>query len=326
MRHLPLVSPLLAIGLLAAALPCAALPPEPKAAARVLADQGYELYEAGKYDEAIDAFRRADQLFHAPTLVFAMAKASARAGKLLEARALFQKVIGEKLPAGAPEEFVGAQNSAEGEITALIPRIPTMIIKVSAPPKLHFSVSIDGVRVAPSALEKAIEQNPGQHAVLVMPETGRGVGRNVILREAESERVEVALVNGAALAPTVTASAPPPPPPVEPSKRGYVVPAIVAFSAGALGLGLGAALGATTLSRASDLEAQCPSHKGCAPSLQAGFSTTNTLAALSTAGFVLGGAGVTAGVILIALPVKDEAAPRASLSFGPGSASLRGSF
>ncbi len=93
MRLYPLAPPLLALGLLVAALPCAALPPEPKAAARVLADQGYELYEAGKFDEAIDAFRRADQLFHAPTLVFAMAKASARAGKLLEARALFQKVM-----------------------------------------------------------------------------------------------------------------------------------------------------------------------------------------------------------------------------------------
>ncbi len=201
-----------------------------------------------------------------------------------------------------------------------------MIIKVAAPPKLHFSVSIDGARIAPSALDRAIEQNPGQHAVLVMPETGKGVTRSVTLQEGQHERVEITLAPAPGLASVTKAAAPPPPPPPPPPRRGYLTPALVAFGAGAVGLGMGAALGATTLSRASDLEAQCPTHKGCAESLKPGFTTTNTLAALSTAGFVLGGAGVTAGVILLVLPAKDEGAPRASLSFGPGSATLRGAF
>jgi hypothetical protein len=326
MRLSPLAFPVIALGLLAWASPCAAAPPDPKAAARRLADQGYELYQAGKLDEAIDAFRRADQLFHAPTLVFAQAKANAKAGRLLEARALFQRVINEKLAPNAPDEFVGAQNSAEGELAALVPRIPTLVVKVSAPAKLHFSVSIDGVRVAPSALDKPIEQNPGQHAVLVMPETGRGVGKNVILQEGESERVELTLT--ASALPSDSArpgvATPPPPPPGPPNK--LLAPTIAAFGVGALGLGVGAALGATTLSRASDLDAQCPTHKGCAKSLQPAFTTTNTLAAFSTAGFVLGGAGLTAGVILLLVPSKRDAPTAAALSFGPGSVTLRGSF
>ena len=327
MRPSFLAPSLLALALLGATTPCAAAPPEARGLARALADKGYEAYEAGKYDEAIDAFRRADQLFHAPTLVFAQAKASAKAGKLIEARALFQKVVSEKLPRDAPEEFVGAQNTAESEIGGIIPRIPTLTIKVNAPAGLHYSVSIDGVRLAPSALDKAIEQNPGQHAVLVMPETGKGVSRNVILQEGENERVDLALsgvVPSKVLAPTPPTA--PPPPPEPPPRRGRIVPAIAMFGVGALGLGAGAALGGTTLSRAADLDAQCPTHKGCAESLKDGYSTTNTLAALSTAGFVLAGAAVTTGVVLLLIPAKDEGAPVATVSIGPRGLGVGGTF
>ncbi|MFO0761085.1 MAG: hypothetical protein U0359_31695 [Byssovorax sp.] len=332
MRLSFLAPPAFALALTGAALPCAAAPPDPKAAARKLADEGYELYQAGKMDEAIDAFRRADQLFHAPTLVFAQAKASARAGKLLEARALFQRVIAEKLPPNAPDEFVGAQSSAEGELTALTPRIPTIVIKVRAPDKLHFSVSIDGQRLPPSSLDKPVEQNPGQHAVLVMPETGKGTSRNVILHEGDSELVELTLTAQPPLEPQRKATPLPPAPPPPAQGNGLTTPAIVAFGAGAVGIGVGAGLGVMTLSRASDLDAQCPSHKACAPSLEPGFATTNLLAALSTAGFVIGGAGAAAGAILLLVPGKPgdpnkpADPPRAALSVGPGFAAVRGVF
>src|SRR5262249_21959990 len=129
----------------------------PKMAARALADKGYEAFQAGRYQEAADDFRQAEELFHAPTLVFGWARADAKLGKLIGARELFRRVVAEKLPPSAPEEFKGAKSSSESAVAELDAKIPKITLRVTAPSGLGFTVSLDDAPVAPSALGTPIE-------------------------------------------------------------------------------------------------------------------------------------------------------------------------
>src|SRR5687767_9631626 len=103
MRRLSIAVCAASLFLAPALAPAVALAPPPSAedrdAARKLADKGAELFDAGRYEESVEYFRKADERVHAPTFVLAIAQAYAKTGKLVEARDQYQRVIDEKLPA-----------------------------------------------------------------------------------------------------------------------------------------------------------------------------------------------------------------------------------
>ncbi|MEJ7728150.1 MAG: hypothetical protein WKG00_02950 [Polyangiaceae bacterium] len=107
----------------ASAQPTSDASPEERQAARALADKGLELYEAGRWAEALDRFQRAETVLHAPTHLLSMARAEARLGRLLAARKLYQRAAAEKLP-GAPKAFLQARGEAEAELSLLVKDIP----------------------------------------------------------------------------------------------------------------------------------------------------------------------------------------------------------
>ena len=115
--------------LLAAAAPAAGqgASPDAQATARARGEEGLKLYQAGKWDEAFAAFERADGLFHAPTLVVFMANCRRNQGRLVEARALYEKVVSEPLPRDPPEAFKKAQATARTELEALRGRLPQVL-------------------------------------------------------------------------------------------------------------------------------------------------------------------------------------------------------
>lgn len=123
MRY-PWILPCAALAVLAPATTHAQGAPPPAQAnsrerARALADKGYELFEAGKFEEAIKAFEEAERNFHAPTVLLLLARANVRLGRLREARGVYQRIIDEVLPAGAPPPFVEAQETARKELAEI---------------------------------------------------------------------------------------------------------------------------------------------------------------------------------------------------------------
>jgi hypothetical protein len=330
MRLLPALA---LLGLTLLAPPARAAGPDqtdPKFAARALADHGYALYQAGKYPAAIEAFEAADKLFHAPTLVFARAKAHAALGKLIEARALFQRVVDERLPANAPEAFVGAQNSAKTEIAGLDQRIPTLEITAAGAGGRRLKITVDDVEIPAVNLGRPLPQNPGGHVVVIVPLGSIGRSRSVNLAEGAHERVAIDLAvadDPAPPPPLARAAARPLPPP--PAPRGvWIVPTAVSFGVGAAGLGVGIATGVIAERSVIDLRSRCGGGKVCPSSEEGNLSSVKGVAAASTAGFILAGAGIVTGVVLLAVrPGSTPASPaRAALVAGPGAAFFQGVF
>ncbi|AUX40720.1 uncharacterized protein SOCE26_021210 [Sorangium cellulosum] len=164
-----------------------------KAAARSLADEGWNLYTAGRYEDALKAFSQAEAKVHAPTVLLMMARANEKLGRLLEARAVYKRIVEEKLAAGAAPAFVQAQASAKEELAALLPRIPTVRVVVRGAASDAVTLTLGGTSVEPSSF---VERNPGDH-VLVATITGRRpIVRTVNLTEGVREQIVLDIVSG----------------------------------------------------------------------------------------------------------------------------------
>jgi hypothetical protein len=124
------------------------------------------------------------------------------------------------------------------------------------------------------------------------------------------------------------ADPPPPPGGVEPAgpRKGPMLPALVAFGVGGLGLGVGAVTGLLTLGKVGDLEKNCPGQV-CSKAEESRYNSAHTLATVSTVGFVIAGLGAAAGAVLLVVRPGGDAAPeQTGVLVGPGWVGARGSF
>src|SRR5690606_26926577 len=87
-----------------------------RGAARLLAEKGDEKLHAGRFKEALQLFRMAEELFHAPTLVLAMAQAERRLGQWADARKHYKEVIAEDLGDRPQQAFLTAKAIAREEL------------------------------------------------------------------------------------------------------------------------------------------------------------------------------------------------------------------
>src|SRR5262245_50161387 len=116
-----------------------------RATARALADQGYRALKRRDYSAAVDRFRRADALVHAPTLVVDWARALVGLGLLVEAEEKYVLVLREGAPPSAPRSWTRALDDAKNELEALRPRIAWLTIDVFGP--RSYEATIDGVHL-----------------------------------------------------------------------------------------------------------------------------------------------------------------------------------
>src|SRR5262249_53421502 len=115
----------------AAGGPSARAPEEPAEASPALAlgEEGLRRFQATRWQEAYDLFRRANDAGHAPTLVLYMAHCQLGLGDLGAAYRLYRAVVRERLADDAPAQFRAAQRTAQQELRSLEPRLsPVKIV------------------------------------------------------------------------------------------------------------------------------------------------------------------------------------------------------
>jgi hypothetical protein len=316
-----------------------------RATARALTLEGYEALDRKDYATAADRFRRADELYHAPTVALGLAHAQVGLGKLVEALATYSRIVREGVPPNSPPAFAKAVEDARREIETLMSRIPSVIIVVRGASEVK--VTIDGVEVPSAALGVKRLVDPGNHVIRATSPTALPKETSLTLLERKVETVTLELEPTHAAPPPVAPppAAPPPiaapplataPPPIAdapveaPSSTQKTI-GFVTLGIGGAGLVLGAVGGGLALSKHSSLVDQCPGGR-CYPSqqsaLQSDVNAYHTLGALSTAGFVVGGAGIATGVILLVTAPKAKPARAAAVTplVAPGFVGAQGSF
>ncbi|MDI1482556.1 hypothetical protein [Polyangium sp. y55x31] len=319
-------------------------------AARALADEGFALYDQGKYADALDKFERADALVNAPTVKLLAARTLEKLGRLVEAAEKYRSITILQLDDKAPEAFRDAQETAAKELAALTPRIPTIELTVQGAGAELATVMLDG-KVFPRALIGVkTPLNPGVHRVEAdTPASSAAIDLKVDEKQAARAVLELKPKTGAEaggggdiVTPPGGGESPTKAPPGATQRLiGYV--SLGVGGAAAIG-GLGALISA--YSTRSDMEAFCErevngdtpctnkSQTNDTPVSPRNYvnlrSSIDTKATLSTALFVVGGVGLTAGVVLLLTAPKAKPASPTKASVEPwvgiGSVGLRGTF
>lgn len=277
-------------------------------AAREMGRDGIALFDQGEWAQALDKLKAAEAMFHAPTLVLYIARCEQKLGHLLAARAHYQAIIAERMPADAPEQFRNAKDTAYSELQALDKQIPSLLVIAQGP------VTLDGREVDVAA---PIRVDPGEHTL-----TSGGVSRTVSVKAGDGV-VRVALAGDEAAdeeAPAAGMDAPP----EAGDSEGPLWPAITAFAVGGVGLGVGIATGVMAMSKSDEIKSRCIDEVHCLSSDASLGDEAQTLATISTIGFVVGGVGLAAGVVLIL--VRPGGGDGVALHVAPTGLALTGAF
>ncbi len=315
-----------AVGVLTAA-PAHAQSDADRATARQLGGEGQEALDKKDFKTAEDRFRRADQLFHAPTLALGLARAYAANGKYVEAQETYNRIVREGVPAGAPAAFQNAVESARTEMASVSPKIGAVVITVTGAdnPK----VTVDEQPFPNAALGVKRAANPGVHVIRASADGYKTADARVTVTEAGTATANLTLEKDlnaavAALPPTGpaagtvpsngtgTGTGPAPAsnlsPPPEPSGGGSSVKTIglVLMGVGGAGLVVGGITGVMAMGKHSDLEKECPGGK-CTSLRQSDVDSYKSLGTISTIGFIAGGVLAAGGAVLFFTAPKEGA-------------------
>jgi len=202
--------------------PVPAVPDADKDAARNLFKEGYELQAAGRYAEALERFKRSEQVYPAPTALLHIAECEAQLQRLVEAAETYRELTRQQLPAGSPPPFVAAQAQGAAELQQIEPRIPHVRITVAPENVPGVSVSVDGqpMNVALLGVDRAID--PGEHKVGA---TAPGYERTeVSIRVEERTPTQAVALTLQPLTPLLVAPAPlPAAPPSSPAPQPQII-------------------------------------------------------------------------------------------------------
>ncbi len=285
-----------------------------RATARQLGQDGEDALGKKDWKRAEDDFRRADTLFHAPTLTLGLARALAGEGRYVEAQEAYNRIVREGVAPSAPDAFKKAVDDAKKEVDGVSAKIGSVVITVTAAgggdmPGLQVQLDDKSVNPASLGVQRAID--PGNHTLKVTATGFKDTQLSFKVPEGGSVNEPVTLERGGAAAPSATTSASAMPTTSAtaeptttasaetetPAPKKSILPWI-AFGVGGAGLIFGGITGGLAIGKHSTLSGECNGGT-CPPSAQSDLDSYHTMGTLSTVGFIIGGVGVAAGVVLL---------------------------
>ena len=278
-----------------------------RSAARQLATQGSEAYEAQNYSAAFDRFNRAYQLVSVPTVGIWSARSLVKLGRWVEASERYLEIERAPLAENAPPEHTRAKEEAAAERKDLLAKLPQVRVLIEGAEVSDVFVTLNGKVLNSALVGVNAPVDPGTLKV-------KGVrGEDVVdatIQVAERQTQDVKLVFKAEAAPV--AAAPPASAP-ESEQPGLLPPAVsadtssgsgqrtlsyVAFGLGGVGLAVGATFGIMAMGDKGDLDDKCNADRQCGPELEDDVDSYNTSRTISSIGLIGGAVLVGAGAVL----------------------------
>lgn len=282
--------------------------------------QGIELFEAGRFEQAAVAFRRAYELKPAYKVLFNLAQAENNANRFAAALWAYTKYLadgGGEIPRQRAEQV-------RAEIERLNALVGTVEIR-GVPDGAEVLVDRESRGRIP--LAEAIFVDLGRHEVVIEHQNRRILERVVTL--AGGETVVLDLASAAASDTSVDEGAPIPSVDgaSDSPERLWTWVALGAGGAAAVAAGI---TGGVVLSRAEDIKERCNGDE-CPPAVEADLEGARTLGTVTDVLWGVAAAGIAAGVVLFFVePRLGERTPAAAVGFAPlsggGAVTLGGRF
>jgi hypothetical protein len=324
------------LALLAAILlaPAAARAQTPNASeretARSLMNEGRDKRDHNDLRSALASFKAADAIMHVPTTGFEVARTQVALGLLVEARDTLHQVLRWSPRPGDPKPFADARASAQTLDDDLAGRIPSLHVSLSNRPE-DPHLTVDGVEIPAEAASAPIRLDPGHHVITA---GAKGTARaEVDLAERDTKTVSLALPAEPAESKAAPAANADSESATHESSHTAGTIALASFGVGAVGLAVGAVTGIMSIQKTNQLKSACAGNT-CPSSSAGDLDAAHSTATISTAAFIVAGAGVAVGVGALLFGNRHSpdatAAPQTGLRVTPwvglGSAGLRGSF
>ncbi len=202
-----------------------------------------------------------------------------RASQLLEAKRQALTCASKSCPALLADPCL----SWLEELDAAIPSVVVAVLDATGSDR-RSPVTVDGEPAPEVDAGRPLPLDPGPHLFETTVD-GEVVRAEVVLRAGEQLR-------------RITLRAKPIPPP-DASDTPLTTVGWVALSIGAAGVIVGTVTGVLALSKKADLDEVCVDRSRCPSDRAPDIDTMNTLAHVSTAGFIVGALGVVAGTVLL---------------------------
>ncbi len=315
----------------AAGVPVGSATPAQKQAASKAYKTAAAAMKAGNHEEALKGFRASHDIVASPNSHFMVVRVLQAMGRNAEAYTEAQAVIAASLEAAKVEaKYEKTAAAARAKLAELKEAIGLITVDVTAPPGATLSVNGQDVEAAKWGTELPVE--PGPLNIVLRPAEGGEEARNLSIVAGGALTVDIA--PPVAAVPT-TDPGTPDPVPEEESAGGdpdLALYGYIAGGVGAAGMVMFGIFGGLTLGEYSSLEDQCPNNS-CTADQNGDADSGKTYQTVANVSVVVGAVGLAAGTGLIIASLMqeegaedEEMASMPTVSIGPGSVVVSGSF
>lgn len=272
----------LALVLCSSSAASAAPSPRDRADAAALTNKARAAGRTKSYEEAVDLLRKADALDPTSQRKLDLAKLLVPLGKLVEASRILNALIND--PSLGPREK-WLKDGAKKQLAQFESRIPWLSVHVSGP-TTGVHVEVDGKEVE---ADTEAPVDPGKHTIAADADGYESGERSITVAEGEHKQATLTL--------DAIARQEAPKPKPSGGSRG---PAIASFAVGAAGIAVGAVFGVFAFDETAKARGfcngnMCPARPEVVDARNVAIANGN----VSTVGFVIGGVGVAAGIVLL---------------------------
>ena len=170
--------------------------PASDAAALKKFEDGRKAFDAGKFEEALLAFKGSLELLASPNTRLYIARCYRALNKPASAYTTYRlasKESQDRLTATGEKRYTATRDAATAEAAELEARVPRLTLALPSDVPEGTEVKLDGEVVPPGGWGVATELDPGMHEVTVSGPRRKSFAQKLELKEGEQKRLDVAL-------------------------------------------------------------------------------------------------------------------------------------